>query len=247
MSQNEDLGHIEPLGGGKDDDLGDLKIKRGGGVIIPIVFILALIGAGAAGFWHFGMREDPGVAHENFRREILGPLNVEYYNEFWACALNEPLANFKNNTALQAKVRQNGAGSDTKRFGHHLLENENCLPLLSKAIPEYQGLKTNPAVPADYGQLLDQLGTNLEAVQKAWTGHAEYLVSTPERRDLRDRIKTRGEHWVGYQSSINHKVPEKVAHYTPNAVGYTQYIQCVLGDREFTSFTQGEGESAQVV
>ena len=66
----------------------------GGLLIEPILWglkpvhisIPILIGAGGAAFWHFGMREDPSVAHENFRREILGPVHAQHYNEFWACA-----------------------------------------------------------------------------------------------------------------------------------------------------------------
>jgi hypothetical protein len=245
MSQSEGFGTMEPLGGGKGDDLGDLKVKRGGGAVIAVLFVLGLLGAAAAGVWYFGMREDPAVAHETFRREVLGPAYTQYYEEFWACALNEPLANFKNNSDLQAKIRANGSGADTKRYGQHLLESEKCLPLLTKAMPEYQALKTNPATPADYHELLGRLATDLEGVQRAWTAHAEHLAKSDQRRDLRERIKSRGEHWVGYQSSINHKVPEKVAHYTPNAVSYTQFVQCVLGDRDFASFAGAEGQSAQ--
>lgn len=245
MSQQDGVGDVQPLGGQQGDDLGDLKIKRGGGVLIPILFIVVLLGVGGAAFWYFAMREDPTVAHEAFRREIFGPVHGQYYNEFWACALNEPLSNFSNNTELMAKIGQNAGGGDAKRYGQHLLESENCLPLLNKGIPEYRAIKSNPATPPDYYPLLDELAGSLEGVQKAWTQYAEFQSKADKRADLRNRIKARGEHWVGYQSSTNNRVADKIAHYTPSAVMYHQYISCVLGDTSFTSFSGEEGMSAQ--
>lgn len=244
MSQ-DDFGQVAPLGGGGKDDLDDFKVKRGVGVLIPIIFGVVLLGAIGGAVWYFAFREDPTVAHVQFRREVFGEVHQTYYDEFWACALNEPLDNFKNNKELTTKIIKNASGGDAARYGHHLLENEKCLPFLEKGIPDYRSIKTNPATPPEYGPYLDKLTSNLENIEKSWRNFAEFQANSRDRGKLRKLIKTRGEAWVGYQSSINNRVRDKVAHWEPKALIYHDFMDCVLGDTEYTSFTGEEGQSAQ--
>ena len=97
-----DMGQA-PLGG---DDLGDLKVKRGGGPVIAILLLIIALGAAAAAVWYFVLREDPGVAHEHFRTEVFGIVHNQYYEPFWTCALGGvPLSNFKNNQELVARIQ----------------------------------------------------------------------------------------------------------------------------------------------
>ena len=246
MAQGEGLGPTAGTGGAvpPGDDLGDLKVKRGGGVMIPIVFIVILLAIGAAALWYFAFREDPRETHNNFRREVFGPVHAKYYDAFWGCVLREPIRDFKNNQELRAKIKQNGAGGTAKRYAEFIKSDENCLPLLDKAIPAYQELKTNPATPADYDELLDELTGELERIKGAWTEYANFEEGSEDREHLWKRVEETGEAWVGYQESVNNRVPDKIAHWQPNAAPYVGYIQCVLGDTPYTSFEKNDTDRA---
>lgn len=240
MDQQSGLGGPSAPG----DDLGDLKVKRGGGVAIPIIFILLLLGVGVGAFWYFGMREDPREMHNTFRREVFGPVHAKYYDAFWGCVLREPLRDFKNNQDLMNKIKLNGSGGTAKRYAEFIKTEENCLPLLGNAIPAYQELKTNPATPEDYHELIDQFADGLGRIQSAWVEYADFQHQSESREKLWKRVEHTGKAWVGYQTSTRDRVPDKIAHWQPNALSYVPYIQCVLGDTSYTSFEKGGGDRA---
>lgn len=246
MAQQDGTGGPVASGGGlpPGDDLGDLKVKRGGGVVIPIFFILLLLGVGGAAFWYFGLREDPRDTHNNFRREVFGPVHAEYYGAFWKCVLREELKNFSNNQDLMNKIKSNASGGTAKRYAEFIKTEESCLPLMDEAIPAYQELKTNPATPAEYHEILDQMSDGLGRIKSAWTEFADFQSGSENRDKLWKRVETTGKAWVGYQTSTRDRVPEKIAHWQPNALAYVPYIQCVLGDTGYTSFEKSGEDRA---
>lgn len=244
MSAHGDMGQA-PLGG---DDLGDLKVKRGGGPVIAVLFIIIALGAAGAAVWYFMLREDPGLAHEQFRTEVFGVVHNQYYDPFWTCALGGvPLSNFKNNAELVARIqvpaKQGPAAAAAN--AERLKTSENCLPLLSKAIPEYRAIKTNPETPAEYHPMIDEIATSLESIEGAWNSYAAFHTGAAGRNEYRERVLKRGGDWIRYVSATEERI---VKNLTPvqgtNAVAYAHFIQCALGETSYTSFTT-EGEEIE--
>ena len=221
--------------------LPDPSLPTSGSKVIPILLGLAGLAVVAAAVWYFVFREDPALAHERFRREVFGATHQRYYDQFWHCALTVPPGDITNNAALAQRIEKNAAGEDATRYGRYLLESEKCLPLLSQAIPEYRALKNNPATPPDYHALLDDMSRQIEEVNRAWTEYAQYGSQTDFRKELRDGIKQRGEHFAGYEGAIEQRDSERQTKYRKNAVNYYNFIQCVLGLTSYTSFTGGRG------
>ncbi len=236
-----DMGQA-PLGG---DDLGDLKVKRGGGPVIAILLLIIALGAAAAAVWYFVLREDPGVAHEHFRTEVFGIVHNQYYEPFWTCALGGvPLSNFKNNQELVARIqvpaKQGPAAAAAN--AERLKTAENCLPLLSKAIPEYRAIKGNEETPEEYYPMIDDIATALEGIQGAWGEYSTYHSEAAGRNEYRERILKRGGDWIRYVSATEERIVKNLTEVQKtNAVAYYNYVQCALGDTSYTSFvTEGE-------
>ena len=246
MSEQDKVVSGAPAAAGGADDIGELKVKRGGGGIAMAIILILLIGGGAgAALWYFVLRDDPSVAHDAFRREVLGVAHVQYYDTFWNCALSAPLSDFRNNVQLMQRIQRNSAAGDARRYGEHLQKSASCLPLLGEGVPAYRALKSNAKTPAEYGELLDELAANIEEVQRTWTGFASYAVGAEKRADLRSRIKARGEAYAGYEGAVEQNDAARRTKYLANAVGYHQYLTCALGHVSYTSFEGNpEGDDA---
>ncbi len=246
MTGQGDLGQAAPLGSPPaGDDLGDLKVKRGAGPIFAVLGLLIAIGVGGVAVWYFALREDPGVVHEHFRTQVFGPVHAQYYDTFWSCALGgRPLSNFKNNTELiaylQRPAKQGPAAA--KATAEQLKSSGNCLPLLAKAIPEYQAIKNNPDTPEEYYPYIDDLTQKLTAIKAAWTSYADFHAGADDRHDFRERILKRGADWIRYiEKTGERQVRDLTQVQKTNAVAYYNFVQCALGDTDYTSFeTEGE-------
>jgi hypothetical protein len=224
------------MSGQGDEALPELKVKRGGGVGVAVLFALVGLAGAGAGLWYFVLRADPAEAQAAFRREVLAPAHQGYYEQFWQCAMTVPLSTFSNNAELIARINKNSAGMDGTRYGRHLLEDEKCLPRLNDGIVEFRLLKGNPLTPEAYAPLLDELVGEVEEVNRAWTEYAQFVSQADFRQELRDAIKTKGEAYAGYEGAVEHRNNARKTKYRKGALHYYHFIQCVLGETSYTSF-----------
>jgi len=224
------------MSGQGDEALPELKVKRGGGVGVAVVFALVVLAGVAGGLWYFVLRADPAEAQAAFRREVLAPAHQGYYEQFWQCAMTVPLSTFTNNAELVNRLKKNSSGTDGTRYGRHLLEDEKCLPRLNEGIVEYRLLKGNPLTPEAYAPLLDELVGEVEEVNRAWTEFAQFVSQTDFRQELHAAIKTKGEAYAGYEGAVEHRNSARKNKYRKGALHYYHFIQCVLGDTSYTSF-----------
>jgi hypothetical protein len=246
MTGNGDIGQVAPLGGRPPgDDLGDLKVKRGAGPVVAVLLLLVAIGGIGAAVWYFAFKEDPAFVHENFRTQIFGTVHNQYYDPFWTCALGgQPLSNFKNNTELVARIQlpAKQGSAVAKLNAERIKSSDNCLPLLAKAIPEYRAINTNPETPAEYQPMIEELATNLEGIQTAWTEYADFHAVSADREEFRERILKRGADWIRYVEKTRDKAVRDLTDVQKtNGAAYCNFVQCVLGDTPYTSFvTEGD-------
>jgi hypothetical protein len=246
------MGNIDGIGGSglpgagypNVDDLGGGE-KKGGGLGRIIVLVVVVI-VGAIGAFVVYTLSNPvdTDAHNAFRNEVFAPVHTKFYEPFWRCVLRDPVRNFKSAGEIREKIKAFSFDNRTQAYAEFIKSEPDCLPLLDKMIPEYAAMSKNAKTPTGYGVALLELQTAIEDTKRAWTAYQEYESHYRDRHNLLDRIDATSKAWVGYQSSVRNKVPEKIAVWLPNAMPYVRYIKCALGDTSFTSFEVGEPGNA---
>lgn len=200
-------------------------------IIGAIVVLLVVIGGLAFLIYYFMYGGKKGREYEEFQNKIFGPTHVQYHETFWKCAMNDPLEKFGTANALVERIMRNASD---KGYEEHLTKNENCLPLLEKAIPSYQQLLSSPKFIKEYEPVINGLIENLKKEKESWYEYAEYLKGKGKRLETEKRIDTAGGAWLAYTQT-------KEERWLNSALTYVKFLSCLI-DKPLGEIG-GEGEA----
>ncbi len=141
-------------------------------------------------------------------------------DKFWLTAKID-VKKLKSNLDFHARMKQILVDAPVL-YGQHI--KEKGLPILDEGVKGYRSL----ALPAVYGDDVQQVTGAMEQFREAWSGTVIELAKWEGYWEGKRKLENTASAWVGMQESKKDK-------YKADAVKYFNMVQCIMLDKSVVS------------